>query len=241
MAQLRAARSRRSKPSRLRLPDPSAKRVKRIVETLGRAYGSPHHNNKRDPLDELVFIVLSQMTTGPSFNRVFDRLKRSCRSWDRLVSMPMTKLKGLIQDAGLSNQKAPRLKQVVRRVIQDFGAATLRPLRKMPDDEAERYLTSLPGVGVKTAKCVLMYSLDRDVLPIDTHVARVALRLGLLRADTPRPAQHQALERVVPPSARYAFHVNALAHGRALCLALRPRCSRCPLSSVCPTVHGSGD
>lgn len=239
MARHRVARGRPRVPSSRRPPEPTARRVWRIVDTLGRSYGSPHHNNKHDPLDELVFIILSQMTTGPSFNRVYDRLKAAYPSWARLASMPNSKLKDLIQDAGLSNQKAPRLKQVVRRVMKDFGKPTLRPLKEMSDAEAERYLTSLPGVGVKTAKCVMMYSLGRAVLPIDTHVARVAARLGLLPPRTPRAAHHELLEQVVPPSARYSFHVNALAHGRALCLALRPRCSRCPLSPVCPTADSS--
>jgi len=101
-------------------------------------------------------------------------------------------------------------------------------------EEAEAYLTSLPGVGIKTAKCVLMYSLGREVLPVDTHVLRVATRLDLVNPDTTRSQAHRLLEAEIPPKDRYAFHVNALAHGRAVCKAREPDCPSCPLKAECP-------
>ena len=196
-------------------------------------YGSPRLNNKDDPLDELVFIVLSQMTTGPSYERVFEKLRAVVNGWHRLDLIPVDRIRALIADAGLANQKAPRLVAIAQRLRSDFGDVTLKPLADMTDDQAEAYLTSLPGVGVKTAKCVLMYSLQREVLPVDTHVGRVARRLGLIPSGGPRPGWHSAVEAAILPRDRYDFHVNALVHGRAVCRALRPRCACCTLRDLC--------
>ena len=177
------------------------------------------------------------MTTGPSFNRVFDRLQAQAQGWANVATMPVRRLRALIKDAGLSRQRAPRLQAMLRQVQVDFGDLTLEPLRELSSEEATAYLTSLPGVGIKTAKCVLMYALGREVLPIDTHVQRVAKRLGLLGNDRPASQLHDALERVVAPQDRYAFHVNAVAHGRAVCRARNPRCGVCTLRRLCPAAH----
>lgn len=213
--------------------------VGRIVEILHSVYGSPRHSNKADPLDELVFIILSQMTTHHSFNRVFDRLKQEAGSWERVLAMPLEGLIGVIKDAGLSNQKAPRIKAILARIEQDFGKVSLDALHGMSDADVAAYLTSLPGVGIKTAKCVMMYSLGRQVLPVDTHVWRVTRRLGLVDKSMPYAGVHEALESVVPPECRYAFHVNAVSHGRRLCIARKPRCSDCPLTSFCDYAKGT--
>jgi endonuclease III len=210
------------------------RRAHRAASLLAGTYGSPRHGNKIDPLDELVFIVLSQMTTAPSFGRVYDRLRSATGGWTRVRQMPLRRLKSLIKDAGLSHQKAPRIKAILRKLEGDFGRPSLGPLRRMDDAAAERYLTELPGVGVKTAKCVMMYSLGRKVLPVDTHVWRVARRLGLVGDSVPYTRVHGEMEAVVSPRDRYIFHVNALSHGRAVCTALRPKCQVCPLRMLCP-------
>lgn len=209
------------------------RRARRVTERLERAYASPDHHNKTDPLDELIFIVLSQMTTGPSYERVFDRLKGEHPYWDEILAMPVTHLRRLIKDAGLSRTKAPRIKEILASVKSDFGSLTLEPLRQMDDRAAEAYLTSLPGVGTKTAKCVLMYSLARKVLPVDTHVFRVATRLKLLPSAATLASAHGHLEDAVDPDDRYSFHVNALAHGRQRCLAVHPRCQGCVVRRMC--------
>lgn len=202
---------------------------------LHEAYGSPKHDNKDDPLDELIFIILSQMTTRQSYGRVFDRLKAAYPSWETVLELPLVELKTAIKDAGLINQKAPRIKAILARLNEDFGSVTLAPLREMSDDEAERYLLALPGVGVKSAKCVLLLSsLQRPVLPVDTNVWRVSRRLELVGSDVPYTRVHQVLEGVVPPGDRYSYHVNNLTHGKETCIALRPRCGGCPLNELCP-------
>jgi endonuclease III len=210
------------------------RRARSAARILHETYGSPRHGNKDDPLDELVFILLSQMTTSPSFNRVYDRVKEAYATWEPFLAMSLDEVKAVIKDAGLSGQKAPGLKAIFQKLKDDFGAVTLQPLENMTDQGAERYLTSLPRVGIKTAKCVLMYALGRQVLPVDTHVWRVTRRLGLVSDDVPYTKVHEALEAIVPPAERYSIHVNGVAHGRAVCIALRPRCGSCPLKRICP-------
>lgn len=209
---------------------------------LHEAYGSPGHGNKEDPLDELVFIILSQMTTRQSYGRVFDRLKATYPSWETVLGLPLDEFKGTIKDAGLINQKAPRIQAILAKLKEDFGTVTLNPLHEMTDAGAEDYLTALPGVGVKTAKCVLLLSsLERQVLPVDTNVWRVSKRLELVRGDVPYNRVHEALEAVVPPKDRYSYHVNNLTHGKETCIALSPRCHRCPLNELCPYPRQSSE
>jgi len=235
-AQKRQANADPGKPSRgsLRL----RRKVHRVASLLHSAYGSPHHDNKDDPLDELVFIVLSQMTTQPSFGRVFQRLRTRIGRWDRLLDMSLPTIRRIIRDAGLSNQKAPRLRAIVRRLLADFGRVSLARLRQANNRIAEQYLTSLPGVGVKTAKCVMMYSMGRRVLPVDTHTLRVSRRLGLIDLDLPLSRAQVEIEAAVLPADRYRYHVNCVAHGRLTCLPRNPRCDRCVLVRICK--HGKG-
>lgn len=181
-------------------------------------YGSPLLNDKSDPLDELVFIILSQMTTGPSYERVFDRLKNAMPTWQILTGTSVSALASLIADVGLSQQRSRRLKQIADRLAQDFGNVSLAQLVKCDDTSVQQYRTSLPGVGVKTANCVMMYSLGRQILPVDTRTARVATRLGLVAADS-TVAMDRDLSVVVRPALRLDSRENAVAHGRAVCRA----------------------
>lgn len=209
----------------------------RVAKLLHEQYGSPKHSNKDDPVDEVVFIILSQMTTHHSFNRVFDRLKDAVPRWGQIIEMPVSQVQSIIADAGLSGQKAPRIREIVEHLQADFGAITLDPLRTMDDDKAETYLTSLPGIGLKSARCVLMYSLGRAVLPADTHVWRVSRRLGLVSRDVTYPQLHGVLHHIVRPADRYRFHVNVIPLGRQFCIAKTARCCSCPLVQHCPTGH----
>lgn len=210
------------------------KRAKKAALLLQKEYGSPRHGNKKNPLDELIFIILSLMTTHHSFNRVYNRLKKRIGNWECLLATRLNSLRSIIKDGGLSDQKARNIMRIVKRLKQDFGKVTLAPIKRMSDFEAEAYLTSLPGVGVKTAKCILMYSLNRKVLPVDTHVWRVARRLELVNSNITYSFIHKELEKVVLPKDRYSFHVNALSHGRKVCIAIKPKCTTCCLRAFCP-------
>ncbi len=212
------------------------KRAADSIASLKECYHSPFLNNKSDPLDELIFIMLSQMTNSVSYERVYDRVTSVITDWQQLIEIPLSKLESLIVDAGLFRRRAIRLKQIATRLVRDFGTVSLDTLYEYDDERAQNYLVSLPGIGIKSAKCVLMYSLGRQVLPVDTHTSRIAHRLGLVSKNDPLVADDELAE-VVAPNLRFDFHVNAIAHGRAICEARGPKCNNCVLFSLCQSGH----
>lgn len=206
--------------------------MRSVCAVLERGYGNPTHGNKSNPLDELVYIILSTRTRDEIYRATFRTLKAAFPTWNSVQDRDLKRIEQLLQPAGLGRLKAQQLVRIFEILRATFGRATLSPLSRMTDAEAEAFLTALPGVGLKVAKCVLMYSLGRKVLPVDAHVHRIASRLGMRtkkRADT----SQDLIERAVPADLRYGFHVNAVAHGRSVCLPLKPSCERCEIASWC--------
>jgi endonuclease III len=206
--------------------------IRRICAALKRCYGTSRLGNPRDPLDDLIYIILSTRTRHLSFDSTYRILKETFSSWDKLRLRLRRRLERILAPGGLGRLKAGQILEILSTLRKTFGRATLAPLSKMSDSEAEMFLTSLPGVGLKVAKCVMMYTLGRRVLPVDIHVHRIAKRIGFQtkkRPDTSQPL----IEASVPPHLRYGFHVNAIAHGRAICLSQRPRCELCVISRWC--------
>lgn len=206
--------------------------ISAICEALAATYGSPRHGNKANPLDELVYIILSNRTQDTSFRRIFAAVKRRYPSWNLVTDRSRTRLERILAPGGLNRLKTRQLLAILRTLRQEFGYPTLAPLRKLSEPEAERFLTGLSGVGRKVAKCVLMYSLGRPVLPVDVHVHRVASRLGFQVKRRPDTSQ-ELIEGAIPPKFRYSFHVNAVAHGRSMCLPRKPLCRECPVRPYC--------
>ncbi len=211
--------------------------VSRIVKILGDTYGNPRHGNKKNPLNELIYIILSTRTQERSFRKAFAQLKRAFPSWNRISFGDRGRIRKLLRPNGLAHLKTEQILAIIDRLRREFGRATLARVRSMSDREAEQFLIQLPGVSLKVAKCVLMYSIDRHVLPVDVHVHRVARRLGFSVKNRPDTSQH-LIEGAVPPRFRYAFHVNAIAHGRELCTPRNPQCGRCPISGYCQFFKG---
>jgi endonuclease-3 len=211
---------------------PSASDIHKVCDLLERTYKNPRHGNPRRPLDDLIYIILSTRTRDLKFRTTFRNLKRAFPGWDSVHSRNRSALERILVPAGLGRLKAAQIIDIITGLRLRFGRATLAPLAKMTDAEAEHLLTSLPGVGPKVAKCVLMYALGRNVLPVDVHVHRLATRLGFRTKKRPDTSQ-ELIESAVPPELRYSFHVNAVAHGRAVCLSQRPRCGMCPISKWC--------
>lgn len=209
------------------------KLVRKVLEKLMAAYGTPDLGNYSDPLDELFFILLSQRTTAPSYERVFVRFRDWLGSWETLAEKTATQVAEVIQEAGLSRQKAEHAVGIADKLRSEFGRVTLDPLLERSDAEVEMFLTSLPGVGAKTAKCVMLFGMGRQVLPVDTHVARVAARIGIVDPKASKSRTHEVLEAIIPPALRFDFHVNSVAHGRALCRAVDPACDTCPVKRQC--------
>jgi len=213
-------------------PDVRAKALEVHRRLLG-AYGEPPPPSSRDPLDALVLTILSQNTNDRLRDMAFRRLREALPLWDMVRDAPVETIGQAIQVAGLWKQKAARIKEALQRITAERGALTLDFLRELPTEDARRYLRSFNGVGPKTAAIILLFTLDMPAFPVDTHVHRVTRRLGLIPDGTGREKAHALLEAILPPETYYAFHINVIRHGRAVCAARRPRCAECPLRDVC--------
>jgi endonuclease-3 len=211
------------------------RRVRAILRRLERRFGPLTPPRAADPLDELILTVLSQHTSDVNADRAFTSLRNEFPTWGQVVATPEAALADAIRSGGLANTKAPRIQAILREVHQREGAYDLSRLRGMTDAEARGYLTSLPGIGPKTAAVVLSFALGRDAIPVDTHVHRVARRLGLVPATASAERADRLLHDLVPDGLRTSLHVGLIRLGREICKAPTPRCALCPLKDVCPT------
>ena len=182
--------------------------------------------------------ILSQSTSDGNRDRAYAELRHRYPSWEAVRSAPRSEVEDAIRSAGLWRQKARVLQETLDALIEEHGAPDLSHLQAMSDAEVIEYLTSFRGVGVKTAACVLCFSLDRPYMPVDTHVHRVARRLGLIPPRATAEQAHKRLNRdsAVPAELRFSFHIHLIRHGRAVCTASRPACDDCALSDLCPKV-----
>lgn len=205
------------------------------------------------PLDELVLTILSQSTTDENRDRAWRTLAERYPaaevgeevdgaspagpiSWESVLRATPAELEDAVRVAGLANQKAPAIHAALERLRGEVGRITLDHLDEMSDEEAIAYLTTFRGVGVKTAACVLCFSLRRPVLPVDTHVLRIARRLAWVPPRASADRTYTALSRTVAPSERFRMHMLLITFGRSLCLARAPRCGECPLEPECPRI-----
>ena len=213
--------------------------IENISRILSECYGDNAHNNKMNPLNELLFIVCSVQTNERLYQSTYSSLKAKFPSFRQLADAEEDEIAPIIAHGGLARQKAQKLRAILARVEADFGRPTLSPLRKMGDAECERYLVSLPGIGKKTARCVMMYSLGRDVFPVDSNCWRICRRIGWVRATRPdRSCSPRDMDRVqagIPPKLRFSLHVNFISHGRACCLPSAALCDECLIWQFCKT------
>lgn len=214
-------------------PELSPQLLERTNDLLARRYGTPRLGNKRHPVSELVFIILSARTRGTAHEVIYRRLRRHFKTWERVRDARISEIEHVIHDAGLSRIKSRQIKALLQRLTLDFGTLSGRGLLKMRTDTLESYLMSLPGVGLKTARCVMMYALDRPVFPVDTHCMRLFENLGLISGRMRFEYAQDPLQALVPKSIRHSLHVNAVAHGRETCIPTAPRCSECPIRQLC--------
>lgn len=211
------------------------RRVRTIHRRLVKAFGPLEPPRASDPLDELIMTVLSQHTSDVNSLRAFSGLRERFPEWEGVVRARDASVADAIRSGGLATTKAPRIKAILREIGEREGAYDLSWMRSASDERVRGYLLSLPGVGPKTAACVLAFSLGRDALPVDTHVHRVARRLGMIPSTSPAGKAHGILEALVPPSLRVELHVGWIRLGREICKARRPRCRVCPLMDLCPS------
>lgn len=214
--------------------------IAHVSRILRKTYSDWDHFNLRNPLNELLFILCSTRTGEGVYRGAYTNLRMRFPTFAALARASEIDLAAALSGGGLQNKKARAIRGIFNTIIESFGSLTLSPLRRWSDDRCETFLTSLPGVGRKIARCVMMYSLGRKVFPVDTHCWRISKRLGWVR-----PTQgdgHCAdrdmnrLQEKIPASLRFSLHVNMISLGRDVCVAGRPRCEVCPIERFCRKV-----
>lgn len=213
-----------------------APQVYKIAEILSARYQDFKHYNKKNPLDELFFILCSVKRSEKVYLEAFRSLKQNFSRYELLATASVKKISKVVAWGGLQNQKAAAAKEIVKRLIESFGRPTLAPLKKMSDADCEKFLTALPGIGIKAARCVMVYSLDRKVFPVDVHCWRIAGRLGWNGDKRVSDTAVDQLQDIIPPALRFTLHVNMVSHGRKICTARNPKCNKCIITSYCQRI-----
>ena len=206
--------------------------IVQVDRRLRRIFGEPHRP-RRDPVSQLVATMLSQATTDIQTARSFKELRRRFPTWERVSDAPVNQIAQAIRSSGLSRQKAPRIKKALLHITRERGRIELRFLKRMSAEQGMQWLMQIAGVGPKTASIVLLFSFDKPLFPVDTHISRVTKRLGWISQDTSAEKAHDLLRTAVPPQIHYRLHLNLIEHGREICQARKPRCEVCPLTDLC--------
>ena len=185
------------------------------------------------PLDMLIATILSQNTNDKNSHRAYTQLRKRYPRWKDVASAPLRDVRSSIRVGGMANQKSVRIKQTLLAVRDRFGGYDLAPLEEMKSDEVMEELTGIDGVGVKTASCVLLFSMGRDVFPVDTHVHRLCGRLGLAPGCSTPEKTFFFMQNIFPKGSGYSFHTNLIRFGRKVCRSNNPACGVCPLYAEC--------
>lgn len=209
-----------------------------VERRLRRRFGTPALGNKRNPVRELIYIVLSAKTPEARYQEAYRRLTGRFRRMELLADADVRELEDLIRWAGLARRKSEQIVQLARALRAEYGRVTLAPLQRLSDAEAEARLRDLPGVGKKTARCVLMYALGRHVFPVDAHVLRICRRIGWAAGISAKGTRfHDQLQERIPLDLRHSLHVGMVELGREYCRPKGPLCRECPIADLCP-MHG---
>ncbi len=208
--------------------------IEEIAEQLEEMYGKPGWGPSLPLLDELVLTILSQNTASVNYTRAFEELRRRFPDWRSVMESPVEAVADAIRPGGLANMKAPRIQEILRHLERERGELSLEFLRAQDPWDAFGYLRRLPGVGPKTAACVLMFGCGLPIFPVDTHIHRIAKRLGLVPDDVSAERTQELMQEMIPPERVYSLHVNLVTHGRRTCKAHATDCDRCILFS-CPS------
>jgi len=214
--------------------------VRAIRDRLRLVYGVPRARPHGHPIAELILTVLSQSTNDRNRDVAYLALRERWPTWEAVRDAPVDEVEQAIRPGGISRVKSARIKSILRAITETHGSLSLDWLASQPVGVAQAYLISLPGVGRKTAACVLLFALGMRDVPVDTHVSRVGTRLAIFRAGAPFEELHDTMLKVTPPGEELEFHLNLLRHGRRTCYARRPNCRSCALRRMCPSADKVG-
>jgi endonuclease-3 len=203
-----------------------------IEERLRERFSFPKRE-REDPIDVLIRTILSQNTSDVNSHRAFANLKNRFPSWEALLKAQLEEIESAIRCGGISNIKARRIKEILKRIKEERGSLTLSFLKDLTIDEARNYLLSLPGVGDKTASCVILFSFAKPAFPVDTHIHRIVNRLGILGNDLSPQEISQLIESNLPKGLFLSLHLNLIRLGREICRPRNPKCQICPLKEFC--------
>jgi endonuclease-3 len=204
-----------------------------VTQNLEAAYGIPRNDEADDPLDELILTILSQATTNQNSSRTFANLKSRFKDWEAVRRAKPEKIEEAIKLGGLAQVKSVVIKNLLNEIKARVGKLDLSFLHTDPVEKAREFLTSLKGVGPKTAACVLLFACKQPVFPMDTHIFRIARRLGLIPEKGSDEQAHRLMEQLIPQSKHYSLHINMILHGRRVCHPCNPECEKCCLIEHC--------
>lgn len=204
-----------------------------VATALTEVYGLLDWSRQQGGMDELVSCILSQSTNDVNRDRAFARLKEAYPDWEAVRYAELGELTDVIRPAGLANQKAPRIQNVLQIIFEEVGEYSIDFLNDRSVEEAKAWLCSLRGVGPKTAAIVLCFAYGRPAFPVDTHIYRVSKRIGFIPERLSADDAHPVMEAIVPPDDYYQFHIQLIQHGRDTCHARKPACERCAITEFC--------
>ena len=208
--------------------------VRKVYRTLTTRYGVPAWRRSGPAIDSLIQTILSQNTNDRNSGEGFRCLKKAFPNWTAVEEAPWQRVAAAIRVSGLANIKSRRIKQLLKDLREERGNYSLEFLKKTDPESARKYLLAIPGVGPKTAACVLVFSFGMPVFPVDTHIHRVCKRLGMVGSHTGANKAHDELQELVPAKWVYPLHMLIIRHGRETCHARNPKCPDCCLLSICP-------
>lgn len=213
--------------------DNKTDRIKKVDKLLVQHFGIPKRNKKLpDPVDMLIATILSQNTNDNNSYKAFKKLKEKYPTWEEAAKAKRTSIESIIKVAGLGKQKSAAIKGFLTEIIEKKNKISLNYLKNMNENDAINELTNYNGVGVKTASCVLLFAMDRNICPVDTHVHRIVNRIGIVNAKTPDKT-FLLLNENFPPKIAHSFHTNLIRLGREICKPQNPSCGICPLNKIC--------
>lgn len=211
-----------------------------VDRLLSAEYGRKEWRTGANPVDTLIETILSQNTTDVNSHKSFLRLKEEFPRWSDVVSARQSEVAEVIRSGGLADIKARRIQAALESIIRERGELSLDFLGTLPVPDAEKWLTSMEGVGPKTAAIVLLFSFGMPSFPVDTHVHRVSRRLGLTPPKASRERAQTDISKLIPEDRYYSFHLNLIEHGRRVCRPRKPLCRSCTISALCDARRSSG-
>jgi len=212
----------------------SEEKLNAVIAKLEESYGVEQWQpKKRDVLDSLIKTVLSQSTSDWNRDLAWEALKQNYPRWEEVIKLSKRELAKIIRPAGLGNQKAARILEILKWIKETYGRLNIDFIGEMPTEEAIATFTKLKGIGIKTMSVVLAFACGRDIFPVDTHVHRLCRRFGFVPSNATADKTHYLMQAALPAGKAFSFHINLLTHGRQICKAQNPLCGRCPVFDYC--------